>query len=118
METIKLEKESNNRDAIENHDDGVTRYYKITARNEGQLNMLEKVFAYIESLGTIGSSRQLTIFCDGDGVVQLKFQKHHENEFVFQDLDHEKVMNADNGYGHYTINDSDGEGKDTYFDLG
>jgi len=113
-----LEKDIQNRDAVENHDEGVTRYYKVTARNEGQLNMLEKVFAYMESLGAVGSSRQLTIFCDGDGAVRLKFQSHREDEFIFQELDHEKVMGADNGHGYYTIDDADGVGKDTYFDLG
>ncbi len=103
---------------VEPVEGGVTRYYKITAVNEGQLNMLEKVFAYMQSLGAVGSSRQLTIYCDGDGAVRLKFYKHNEDEFVFQKLDYKEAMGADSGYGNYQVNDNDGVGKETYFDLG
>ena len=103
---------------VEPVEGGVTRYYKITAVNEGQLNMLEKVFAYMESLGHVGASRQLTIFCDGDGAARFKFQSHKEDEFVFQPLDYDEVMGKDSGYGAYQINDNDGMGKETYFDLG
>ncbi|MBQ6219966.1 MAG: hypothetical protein IJH63_00645 [Methanobrevibacter sp.] len=104
--------------ATKMHDDGVSRYYKITARNEGQLNMLEEVFTYMQGLGAVGASRQLTIFCDGDGAVQLKFKRHCEDEYIFQDLLPDEVNKQNLGYGRYTINDDDGEGKETYFDLG
>lgn len=111
-------KDYRNQEVIQNHDDGISRYYKITARNEGQLNMIEKIFAHIQYLGSIGSSRKFTVFCDGDGAVHLKFQSHKEDEFIFQDLDYDKAMNSDSGYGRYEINDNDGVGEETYFDLG
>lgn len=119
MELIKItEKNYSDPSIVEPVEGGVTRYYKITAVNAGQLNMLEKIFAYMESLGAVGASRQLTIFCDGDGAVRLKFASHGEDEFVFQSLDYDKAMGKDSGYGAYQINDSDGTGKETYFDLG
>ena len=90
----------------------------ITAENEGQLNMLEKIFAHMQYLGGIGSSRKFTVFCDGDGAVRLKFQSHNEDEFIFRDLDYDECMNKDSGYGRYEINDKDGVGNETYFDLG
>lgn len=111
-------KDFRNHEVVENHDEGISRYYKITARNEGQLNMIEKIFAHMQYLGSVGSSRKFTVFCDGDGAVRLKFQSHKENEFVFQDLDYDEAMNKDSGYGRCEISDKDGMGEETYFDLG
>lgn len=113
-----MDKDYRSETVIENHDEGVTRLYKITARNEGQINMLEKVFAHIQYLCRVGSSRSMTIFCDGDGPVSLKFQKLPEDSLIYEELDYEETMNLDSGYGRFEIDDSDGTGEKTYFDLG
>ena len=92
----------------------VTRYYKVTAGNEGQLNMLEKLFVYIEYLCSVGGSRGVSVFVDGDGALSLRFESHSSDGFVFLPLDFDKVMDLDSGYGSVEIND-DGE---SWFDLG
>ena len=111
-------KDYRNHEVVAYHDGGISRYYKITASNEGQLNMIEKIFAHMQDLGSRGSSRKFTVFCDGDGAVRLKFQVHKEDEFVFRDLDYDEAMNNDSGYGRYEISDKDGVGEETYFDIG
>lgn len=58
------------RSMAENED----RTYTITG-TAPQLDQLEKVLSYIQYLGNIGSSRNITIFCDGDGWVRLKVKK-------------------------------------------
>ena len=70
-------------ETVEMHDELISRYYKISARNEGQLNMLEKFFVYIQYLSSIGASRMVNVYVDGDGAVSLKFASHGEDEFVF-----------------------------------
>lgn len=102
-------------ETVEMHDELISRYYKISARNEGQLNMLEKFFVYIQYLSIIGASRMVNVYVDGDGAVSLKFASHGEDEFVFQDLDYEKVMDKDSGYGRVSI---EKDNIDSTFDLG
>ena len=102
-------------DVVEMHDDLVSRYYKISARNEGQLNMLEKFFVYIEYLCRVGASRSVNVYVDGDGAVSFKFKSHCEDEFVFNDLDYDIVMDKDSGYGDVGIEKDD---VDSWFDLG
>ena len=51
----------------------VTRNYTISARNEQQLNCLEQLFIQFQSLGNLGCSREVKVYVDGDGQVQLKF---------------------------------------------
>ena len=51
-----------------------TRIYEITGK-PSQLDILEGVFGCIETLGNIGSSRNVSIFVDGDGDVHLKFRR-------------------------------------------
>lgn len=100
---------------VEMHDEGITRYYKITARNIGQLNMLEKFFVYIEYLSKIGASRAVTVYVDGDGAVNFKFACHQEDEFIFKELDYSNVMDKDSGHGLCEIGK---ENNDSWFDLG
>lgn len=80
-------------------DEKISRYYKVTARDENQLNMLERLFCTIEYLGIVGASRMQKVYVDGDGPVQLKFKTMQENEVMFKDLDHDKVMASEMGYG-------------------
>ena len=81
-----------------------SRYYKISSRSVEQLNMMDKLFSLIEYLGSVGSSRNINLYVDGDGAVHLKFKSCNEGESVFQDLDHEKIEKADCGYGVAKIN--------------
>lgn len=54
--------------------DNEERTYAITGK-ASQLDQLEKVLSYMQHLGNIGSSRNITIFCDGDGWVRLNVKK-------------------------------------------
>lgn len=108
------EKDYRDPSIVEMHDDLVSRYYKISARNEGQLNMLEKLFVFMEHLGRIGASRTVNVYVDGDGAISFRFSRHLENEYVFQELEYDKVMDQDSGYGNVRI-DNDHEAT---FDLG
>lgn len=90
------------------------RTYKIESRHEEQLNMLEKLFQYIQYLGIMGSSREITIFVDGDGPVQLKFYKKREDN-IFIKLDGDKTEKLPQGYGVIKTNE---DGDEYYFDLG
>ena len=92
-----------------------TRFYKISAAHEEQLNVLEKLFAQMELLGRIGASREIKLFVDGDGAIGFRFSKHNNDEFVFRKLDYDEVMEQDNGYGYVTIPD---DYYDSKFDLG
>lgn len=110
-----MDKDYRSADVVEMHDDLISRYYKISARNEGQLNMLEKLFVYIQYLSIIGASRMVNVYVDGDGAVAFKFKSHGENEFVYNELDYDAVMDKDSGYGNVNIEKDD---MDSYFDLG
>lgn len=57
-----------------------TRIYEITGKSE-QLEVLEQLFKHIEHLGSIGASREIPVYVDGDGEVQLKFKKEKENGY-------------------------------------
>ena len=100
---------------VDNVDGGVTRFYKVCAANEGQLNMLEKLFVYIQYLGVIGASRHVNLYVDGDGAVSFSFSSHGSDDFVFRDLDFDTVMDKDSGYGKVSVEEND---KDSFFDLG
>lgn len=108
-------KDYRNHEVVEPHDDLISRYYKISARNEGQLNMLEKFFVYIQYLSEIGASRMVNVYVDGDGAVSLKFSSHNEDEFVFTEMDYQTIMDKDSGYGSVNIEKDD---DNSYFDLG
>ena len=108
-----MDKDYRSPDVVKPQDDLISRYYKISARNEGQLNMLEKLFVYIQYLSIIGASRTVHIYVDGDGAVTLKFKSHDEDEVIFKDLDYDIVMDKDSGYGSVSIDEDD-----SYFDLG
>ena len=95
-------------------DCGVTRYYKVTGGDEGQLNMLEKLFVCLEDLCSVGSSGSFSVFVDGDGALSLEFESHCSDGFVFLPLDYDSVMDSDGGYGRVEVSD-DGE---FWFDLG
>ena len=110
-----IDKDYRSYDVVEPHMDLINRYYKISARNEGQLNMLEKLFVYIQYLSKIGASRTVNIYVDGDGALSFKFSSHNENEFVFKDLEYDVIMDKDSGYGSVNIGKDD---EDSYFDLG
>lgn len=110
-----MDKDYRSSEVVEMHDDLISRYYKISARNEGQLNMLEKLFVYIQYLSTVGASRPVSLYVDGDGAVSFKFKSHEEDEFVFRDLDYDEVMDKDSGYGKVNIEKDD---ENSYFDLG
>jgi hypothetical protein len=96
-------------------EDRVVRFYRVSARNEGQLNMLEKFFVYVEYLCSVGASREVSVFVDGDGALGLSFASHGVDEFVFRDLDFDVVMDKDSGYGSVSVGRDD-EG--SFFDLG
>ena len=117
LENKKKNKDYRDHSVVEMHDndDLVTRFYKIGARNEGQLNMLEKLFVYIEYLSRVGASRAVTVYVDGDGALGLKFSSHQKDEFVFKKLDYDTVMDKDSGYGRADIGKDD---MDSWFDLG
>lgn len=51
----------------------VKRDYVIGARTEQQLNALEQLFIQFQSLGNLGCSREISVYLDGDGQVQLQF---------------------------------------------
>lgn len=110
-----MDKDYRSADVVEMHDDLISRYYKISARNEGQLNMLEKLFVYIQYLSIIGASRVVNVYVDGDGAVTFKFKSHGEDEFVFSELDYDVVMDKDSGYGSVSVGRDDEE---SWFDLG
>lgn len=95
--------------------DGVVRFYRVSGQNEGQLNMLEKFFVYVEYLCSVGASREVSVFVDGDGALGLSFASHGVDEFVFRDLDFDVVMDKDSGYGNVSVGRDD-EG--SWFDLG
>lgn len=95
--------------------EGVVRFYKVSARNVGQLNMLEKFFVYVEYLCRVGASREVSVFVDGDGALSLSFASHGVDEFVFRDLEFDEVMDKDSGYGSVSVGRDD-EG--SWFDLG
>lgn len=80
-------------------DEKFSRYYKVTATDENQLNMLERLFVIVEYLGVIGASRLLELYVDGDGPINLKFKTMLENETMFKDLDYDTVMASEKGYG-------------------
>lgn len=108
-----MNKDYRSPDVVKPHDDLISRYYKISARNEGQLNMLEKIFVYIQYLSIVGASRSINIYVDGDGAVSFKFKSHDENGVIFDDLDYDVVMDKDSGYGSVNIDEDN-----SYFDLG
>ena len=110
-----MDKDYRSADVVEMHDDLISRYYKISARNEGQLNMLEKLFVYIQYLSIIGASRVVNVYVDGDGAVTFKFKSHGEDEFVYEELDFDVVMDKDSGYGGVSVGRDD---EDSWFDLG
>ena len=89
------------------------RTYKIEARYEEQLNMMEKLFEYIQYLGIIGASREITLFVDGDGQVQLKFYKKRKED-IFIKLNSDKTEELSQGYGVIKTNN---DGDRYYFDL-
>lgn len=94
------------------------KYYKITAPNQEQLNMMDKLFCLIEYLGVIGASRNINLFVDGDGAVRLRFQSCNNGEVIFRDLDHEAIKESDCGYGREEINLDSGEDDAIIVDLG
>ena len=102
-------------DVVDSDVDGVVRFYKVSARNVGQLNMLEKFFVYVEYLCRVGASREVSVFVDGDGALGLSFAYHGVDEFVFRDLEFDEVMDKDSGYGSVSVGRDD-EG--SWFDLG
>lgn len=111
--SMKSNKDYRDNKIVEYVDEGISRVYKVTATNEGTLNMLEKLFVYMQYLSVIGSSRSLTVYCDGDGAVNLDFKTLEEGSYIYQDLDYEAVMDKDSGYGNCRIEDDN-----SYFDLG
>lgn len=52
-----------------------TRTYEITGYPE-HLDILEKVFGKMEYFGSIGRSRRIKMFVDGDGAVRLKIRRN------------------------------------------
>ena len=95
-----------------------TKYYKITTRNKAQMNMIDKLFSLIEYLGTVGASRNINLYVDGDGMVQIKFQSCNEGESVFQPLDHKKIDELPCGYGYEKKELNSGDDKAIIIDLG
>lgn len=85
-----------------------TRKYEITG-NPYQIEVLEQLLRYIEYLGIVGSSREIKVYCDGDGPVQLKITNNDEKIDMVQDLP-VKI-----GYG---IIKKDDENDSRFFDLG
>jgi len=66
-----------------------TRTYEITGKSS-QLDILEHVFGIIEALGSVGSSRTISIYVDGDGAAILQFRREGERlsaEDISQDGD-------------------------------
>lgn len=109
-----MDKDYRSFDVVDSGDD-VVRFYRVSARNEGQLNMLEKFFVYVQYLCRVGASREVSVFVDGDGALGLSFASHGVDEFVFRDLDFDLVMDKDSGYGSVSVGkDDDG----SWFDLG
>lgn len=108
-----MDKDYRSFDVVDSGD--VVRFYRVSARNEGQLNMLEKFFVYVEYLCSVGASREVSVFVDGDGALGLSFASHGVDEFVFRDLDFDVVMDKDSGYGSVSVGRDD-EG--SWFDLG
>lgn len=80
---------------------GVSRNYTITARTEQQLNALEQVFKHMQSLGSMGRSKMVNIYVDGDGQMQLRFERDGKQLEKSDDI----------GFGHIDIEKNS-------FDLG
>lgn len=95
------------------YDSRYERDYRISATKEEHLNMLDKLFEYIQYLGRVGSSRKLEVYVDGDGPVNLRFYKKGSDD-TFWKLDSKEVEELPSGYG--VIKTENGEKK--YFDLG
>lgn len=54
--------------------ENLTKEYRITARNKEQLLMFESFLEWISYLCRVGSSRELKIFIDGDGALELQIE--------------------------------------------
>ena len=92
------------------------RNYKVKAKKEEHLNMLDKLFAYIQQVGENELSRICEIYIDGEHGVKFQFSisnMHPEHE-VYYKLDYEKVEEEYCGYGFHTIRNDEKK----YFDLG
>ena len=88
----------------------VKREYVIEGKEE-QLNVLEKMFQYIQMLGLIGASRKIELFVDGDGQVRFKiFKKENGEEIRIDQIE----VSDDIGYGFIKTKNEDIH----YFSLG
>ena len=67
------------------------RNYTIGARSEQQLNALEQLFIKFQSLGNLGCSREISVYLDGDGQVQLQFLRNGEKLKESEDIGFAKV---------------------------
>lgn len=90
-----------------------SREYIIESNYEEHLNMLDKLFAYIQYLGRVGASRKIELYVDGDGQINYRFYKKDGTGF-FRQLDDNEVEELPLGYG--IIKTKNEEKK--YFDLG
>jgi hypothetical protein len=71
-----------------------TRTYTVSSDYQDFLDELEKVLRTIEYLSSVGSSREVSIYVDGDGRCDLQFEREGENgspvEMVENDKDTDK----------------------------
>lgn len=73
------------------YDNFIKRNYTIGARSEQQLNALEQLFIKFQSLGNLGCSREISVYLDGDGQVQLQFLRNGEKLKESEDIGFAKV---------------------------
>ena len=104
-----------------------TRKYRITATKE-QLDILETLFRTMEQMGSVGSSRAIKLFVDGDGAFHPKFERVITNPFTLTESSVElKSLTKNNsgdriehGYGTIKKNcdEWNGDGYYIYYDFG
>ena len=92
-------------------DEKVRNIYVIEARKQEQLNVFDKFLQYVQMLGSIGASRKIELFVDGDGEVQFKICKMVGDELVRID---QCEVSDDIGYGFIKTKNED----KNYFSLG
>lgn len=99
-------------------DEKAVKYYKLTCSNQEQINMIEKLFVLMQYLGTVGASRKINLYVDGDGAVHPKFSARTEDEYVFRTLNYDECMEKDGGFGVTKINLDSGKDDAIWIDLG
>jgi hypothetical protein len=68
-------------------DKGETLTVEISNLEPRQANELRRLFAWMGYLGSVGSSRQIQLFVDGDGSFRARFEENGERIEVPKDDD-------------------------------